>query len=58
MDALLSELEKEQFAKVLEVQALSENAKWYIDGEGPIYDMMEIVNALFEGKHIHLQHNL
>jgi len=54
--ALLSELEKEEFAKVLEVQAATENAKWYIDGEGPIYDMMKVVNALFEGKHIHLQH--
>tara|TARA_R110002020_G_scaffold424224_1_gene633408 strand:- start:1608 stop:1778 length:171 start_codon:yes stop_codon:yes gene_type:complete len=53
--ALLSELEKEQFAKVLQVQALSENAKWYIEGEGPINDMMEVVNALFDGKHIHLQ---
>ena len=56
MVALLSELEKEQFAKVLEVQALSENAKWYIEGEGPIHNMVEVVNALFEGKHIHLQH--
>ena len=56
MVALLSELEKEQFAKVLEVQALSENAKWYIEGDGPITDMMEVITALFEGKHIHLQH--
>lgn len=55
MVALLSELEKEQFAKVLEVQAATENARWYIEGEGPISDMMKVVNALFDGKHIHLQ---
>lgn len=55
MVALLSEIEKEQFAKVLEVQAAAEQSQWYIDGDGPIFDTMKVVNALFEGKHIVLK---
>ena len=49
-------MEKEEFAKVLMVQAAQENGRWFIEEEGPILDMMRVVEALVEGKHVALHY--
>tara|TARA_R110002012_G_scaffold318539_1_gene537148 strand:- start:6000 stop:6164 length:165 start_codon:yes stop_codon:yes gene_type:complete len=41
--------ERRLFAQILEKQALDDNGKWFIDEDGPIFDMELIIDALEKG---------
>ena len=52
---MLTEREKEDFSKVLQVQAYHEKSDWFIEDDGPISDTMKVVEALCEGKRVTLR---
>lgn len=56
MVSLLSELEKEKFALILDFEAKQKNATWYVNGE-PCNDMKLVIDALFENKTVQLIQN-
>ena len=55
MVAVLSEQEKEDFAKVLQLQAYQEKSEWFIEDDGPIINTMKVVEALCDGKRVYLR---
>ena len=50
---MLSELEKKEFAKILEFQAMQENTIWMIEGEGETLDGMKVVKAMIENRKVY-----
>lgn len=55
MVALLSPEEKRLFSAVLESEAKRIGGEWFIDGDGPVQDLEKVVNAMLEGKMVHLR---
>ena len=47
--------ERRLFSLILERQALEENGKWFIDEDGPIFDMELVMDALDKGKRVSLR---
>ena len=50
---LLSEQEQEEFARVLEFQAMQDGTIWLIEGIGETLDGKEVVKALMERRNVY-----
>ena len=50
---MLSEIEQQEFAKVLEFQAMQENTVWMVEGIGETLDGMEVVKAMMDGRKVY-----
>ena len=50
---MLSEIEQQEFAKVLEFQAMQENTIWMVEGVGKTLDGMKVVKAMIEGRKVY-----
>ena len=55
MVALLNPEERRLFSAVLDSEAKRIGGEWYIDGDGPVQDLDKVVDALFDGKMVHLR---
>ena len=55
MGTLLNPEERRLFSLILESEAKRIGGEWFIEGEGPIYDLEQVLDAMFEGKLIQLK---
>jgi hypothetical protein len=55
VDTMLRGEERILFAHILEKQALEEKGKWFIDGDGPIFDMDLVIQGMEKGLKVYIR---
>jgi hypothetical protein len=55
MGTMLNPEERRLFSQILEYEAKRIGGKWFIDGDGTVSDLEEVIDAMFEGRLIQLK---